>query len=608
MKRLIDELRNTNVLNELQFEQAHHHKKKENITFFDALLDLQFVEEERLMGLLSKFSCAPIVDLHEYEIDGAVLEMIPTALIKRHGAIPLSITENGSLRIAMTNPYNLMVLDELRTFVPQSIEVVLASRSQIRKKIDQCFNEQELNSALDGILEFASNKMEFDDDQLNEQSAILNAQKSPIVNLVNTLIFTAIQEKASDIHIEPKALFVELRYRIDGVLQVKRQVPKNIQRHLVSQLKIMSDLDISECRRPQDGKIHIEVMGKPVDLRLSFMNTIFGEKVVLRILDSTELKADLGNMGFEANQINLINKMIKQPQGMIIVCGPTGAGKTSTLYALLNRIKSAEKNIMTIEDPVEYMIDGIVQTQVNDRIGITFASGMRTALRQDPDCILVGEIRDAETAEMAFRASLTGHLVLTTLHTNCSISSVTRLRNIGIDPFLIASSILGVLAQRLVRTNCRHCLVEYEPAVFFLDMFRSFIKQFPHVRFLKGAGCPECRHTGFQGRTAIYEILPFNSEIRRLVNGNASEDDIRESAIKYGFRPLIEEGFDRVAQGTTTLEELASIVGNRNEIVSIGHRDISLPVSELAREEKLKEIVRKNLDVQEFFPSKTIPR
>ncbi len=608
MKRVIDELINTRLLSASQFEQARLHKSKENTTLLDALLDLQFVEEEKLMRLLSQDTNLPLIDLYECEIDPTILQMIPTAFIKRHGVLPVSFGQNGSIKIAMTNSYDIMLLDELRALVPQAIEIVLASRSQIRKKIDQYFNEQELNSALDGIVEFSIDKLEVDDEQLNEQSAILNAQKSPIVNLVNTIIYTAIQEKASDIHIEPKTHYVELRYRIDGILQVKRQMPKSIQRHLVSRLKIMSDLDISECRRPQDGKVHLDVMGKPVDLRLSFMNTIFGEKVVLRILDSNELKADLSNMGFRINQINLIHKMIKQPQGMIVVCGPTGAGKTSTLYALLNRIKSAEKNIMTIEDPVEYMIDGIIQTKVNERIGVTFASGMRTALRQDPDCILVGEIRDSETADMAFRASLTGHLVLTTLHTNCSVSSVTRLRNIGIDPFLIASSILGVLAQRLVRVNCQHCLVEYEPAVFFLDMFRNLIQQYPHVRFVKGAGCPECKHTGFQRRTAIYEILPFNSDIRRLVNANASEEDIRDHAVKYGFRPLIEEGFDKVAQGITTLEELSSIVGNRNEICNVVPREVVTPALDPACEEKMKKLVHENFDAQQFFPKKPAVR
>ncbi len=566
MKNIIDDLLVRQHLTSLQVEQARQYKSQNNKNLIDLLLDLEFVTEDALLDSTMRFFSYPEVRIAEKDVDYQTLRIFPVDFIKRHGVLPLTSDDRGRLEIAISNPYDMEIMDQIRAIVPGRFQFVLARRSEIMKKIGQCLNQEQLNSAVDKVTEFSTYNLNVAEDELTEKSAILNADQSPIVALVNTLICSAVQEKASDIHIEPKEHHLELRYRVNGVLQLRRKLPKNVHPHVISRLKILSDLDISESRRPQDGKIQFKAGTKVVDLRLSFMNTIFGEKVVLRILDAGELKADLGHMGLRIHQMNLLNKMIKQPQGMLIACGPTGAGKTTTLYALLNRVKSIEKNIMTVEDPVEYTIDGVVQTQVNEKIGITFASGMRTILRQDPDCILVGEIRDAETADMAFRASLTGHLVLTTLHTNCSASSVTRLRNIGIEPFLIASSVLGVIAQRLVRTNCPKCLGEYEPPVFFLDMFQPLLQGRGPIRFMKGHGCPECQHTGFQDRIAIFEILPFNAEIRRLVNSEADEDAIRDCGRQYGFRSLIEEGIDRVIEGITTLEELAGVIGSRHEI------------------------------------------
>jgi len=562
---VIDFLINKNIISSEQLAEARKRKHEEGQSLITTLLDLGFVEEEPLQKAFAKILRISVHDIKDEKIDYKALELVPNHLIRRHSVLPLRKEDNETLCVAMYDPTDIPVRDELREVTGCSIKSILATRKQIKRRIEELCFVDKLDSAVTDVLDFSKDKTDIDDDNLNSHCAILNVDKSPVVQLVDNIIATAVKEEASDIHIEPLENSIEVRYRIDGSLRVKLDLPRNILKHLISRVKIMASLDISECRRPQDGRIKMTLLGKKIDLRLSTMQTVFGEKIVLRVLDAAEMQLNLAKLGIATKDLSKIDGMIRQPQGMVLVCGPTGSGKTSTLYSILNEVKCKEKNIMTIEDPVEYTIEGINQIHVNEKIGLTFSTGLRSILRQDPDILLVGEIRDRETAEMAFRASLTGHLVFSTLHTNCAISCVTRLRDIGIEPFLIASSILGIISQRLIRLNCAYCKIPYSPPANLVDKYRHYLRKRKKILYYKGEGCSQCNQAGYKKRSALVEILPFNTEIRRLVNNNDSEDSIRSEAKEFGFRSIIEEGIEKVRAGLTTLEELENVLGSRDD-------------------------------------------
>lgn len=535
-------------------------KRQNKSSLIKSLIDLNFVEEDQIIDAFRKVCDVPYVDMDSVDPDPDLVQCIPGHLQRRYAVMPIGQPDLETLEVAMADPTDLVALDDLRALTSLRIRPVLARPRQLSAKIESfAGGVKVVDSVLKDVEQFSRKKINWDDEQINSQSAILNLDRSPIVQLVDTIILNGVREKASDIHIEPMAGHVEIRYRIDGHLAEKMQLPKNIQRHLVSRIKILAALDISECRRAQDGRIKKMIAGRKIDLRISILPTVFGEKIVFRILDTSDMKVSLDTIGIPSEERKILDEMFRQPQGMVLACGPTGSGKTTTLYAAINAIKSKEKNIVTIEDPVEYTIEGVNQTQVNDKIGLTFANGLRTILRQDPDCILVGEIRDSETANMAFRASLTGHLVFSTLHTNCAVSAITRLRDIGIEPFLIASSLLGVISQRLLRKVCPHCRSEYRPDEMVLKKFRKL----SGLRFYRGDGCPSCRHTGYQGRMVVFELLVFTDEIRRLVNSQAPEEAIREKAREDGFRSILEKSLEHVVEGSTTLEEVIRVIGQK---------------------------------------------
>lgn len=442
---------------------------------------------------------------------------------------------------------DFIVIDDLRLSTGFHIETRIATKDDIIRAINKYYNTDEDLDELFG--ELSANERGQDDDVTNLDS--------PIVRLVNQLLTNAVVQKASDIHIDPQETKVVVRYRVDGVLKVERILPRQMQSVLTARIKIMSNLDITEQRIPQDGRIKINLDFHPIDLRVSTLPTVYGEKIVMRILDMGASLNDLNKIGFNSLNLKRFNEMIEQPTGIVLITGPTGSGKSSTLYAALNKLNSEQVNIITIEDPVEYQLEGINQIQVNTNVGMTFAAGLRSILRQDPNIIMVGEIRDKDTAEVAVRASLTGHLVLSTLHTNDSLGTITRLIDMGVEPFLIASSLTGIVAQRLVRKVCRDCVEVQEPSKREVEIFAKRGMKIDKVT--RGKGCPSCNMTGYKGRVALHEVLVLNDEMRRIIMNDDSFQKLKEHAIKSKTIFLVDDGLLKVKQGITTTEEVLRV-------------------------------------------------
>jgi len=563
---VIQLLRKNNLVTDEQIEIVRT-QRESGQSLLDALIHRHFISEQDVCETLSGYlgETCPRVDVMVEDVDLGIFSLLPVDFLRKNVVLPLNCLDDGRLRVAMRDPTNVLVLDDVQQSLSYDIVPVLALGEDILRKII-CVSEAkaDFSHALARVEEFSSKKIRLDDALLNSHSSILIADRSPVVELVNNIIIDAVVEQASDIHIEPLEDVIELRYRIDGRLREKSRIPKMIFRHLVSRVKIMAQLDITETRRPQDSRIQMKVQGKAINLRVSTIPTIFGEKIVLRVLDPQEMDIRIDRVGLDPDHLKVMRTMIHQPQGMILVCGPTGSGKTSTLYGALKEMRCPEKNILTVEDPVEYTLEGVNQIQVNEKIGFTFSSVLRTVLRQDPDSILVGEIRDQETAQIAFRASLTGHLVLSSLHTNSAVAAITRLIDIGIEPFLISSSLLCVVAQRLIRLNCEHCQRIYMPPKYLIERYREFFPEKRVFHFYRGEGCEACRYTGYKGRTGIFEFLPLSDQVRHMVCDGVSETRIRDYVMRQeGFRTITESGIDKVVQGRTTLEELESVLGKQ---------------------------------------------
>ncbi|RLJ00770.1 MAG: type II secretion system protein GspE, partial [Candidatus Aenigmatarchaeota archaeon] len=486
-------------------------------------------------------------DLSNYIISPQVINLIPKDIALKYKVIPVFKIEN-TLTVAMANPNDVFVIDELAKITGCLIEPVLADEISIRKAQEQYYGT---TGAIQEIIASLDKEKLADIEKLGRDS--------PVVKLVDFLITQAVQENASDIHIEPEEKFVSIRYRIDGILHRKLSLPKNAQPAIISRIKIMAGLDIAEKRLPQDGRILMKVGDKEIDLRVSTCPTVHGENVVLRILDKSSMIIGLENLGFPERELKIFEELISQPYGIILVTGPTGSGKTTTLYSALQRLNRDEVNIMTVEDPVEYQFPRMRQVQVNPKAGLTFASALRSFLRQDPDIIMVGEIRDLETTEIAIQAALTGHLVFSTLHTNDAPTAFTRLIEMGVEPFLVSSSILGVLAQRLVRKVCEKCKEEYKPSIALLKALGLENKVSQDIKFVKGKGCKLCSNTGYKGRTGIFELLKVTPQIRELILKRASADQIRELAISQGMRILREAAIEKLLLKITTPEEVMRV-------------------------------------------------
>ncbi len=541
-KRLGDLLVESGLITNEQLQKALEEKTPKQ-KLGDALLQKGFITEQQLIEVLEFQLGVPHVSLYRYPFDTSLFSVVPKQIAKRNLIVPLK-KEADKLYVAMADPMDFYAIDDLRLSTGFEIETAIATKDDILRTITKYYDDDE---GLEEILSSAP----VNQDSQEEESV---EQNSPVVRLVNSIILNAITQKASDIHIDSQETKLVIRYRIDGVLRTERVLPRHMQNVLIARIKIMAKLDITEHRIPQDGRIKMMLEFRPVDIRVSTLPTIYGEKIVLRILDMSASLNDLDRLGFNKLNLQRFHSMIEQPTGIVLITGPTGSGKSSTLYAALNKLNNEEVNIITVEDPVEYQLEGINQIQVNSQTGMTFATGLRSILRQDPNIIMVGEIRDRETVEVAIRASLTGHLVLSTIHTNDSLSTVTRLMDMGVEPFLVASALSGVVAQRLVRKVCRDCAEIHEPMKREVEIFAK--RGMKIDKITRGRGCASCNMTGYKGRIAIHEILVINDEMKRTIINGEAFTKLKELAIKNKTVFLIDDGLLKVKQGLTTTEEI----------------------------------------------------
>lgn len=560
MSVLAESLIKEGLITRQQLKEAEDKQVGAKRPIQELLVEMGFVKEQDLMKVAAQVFNMPIFDLNKEFIDPTMTRIISYEIAKRYGIFPVR-KEGDVLILAMSDPIDVIALDGVRNITNMEVKPIFSPKSEISNAIEKYYHSDEsIYDLFKNVAQDVSISLIKDSKRLEVSVDVLDQTDTPVVKLLNLVLNDAVKTRSSDIHIEPQKDDVRVRYRIDGELKNIMTISSKIHPTLVSRIKVMSDLDVAEKRKTQDGRITISTQGRNIDLRVSVIPTYYGEKVVLRLLDPKEAKIKLEKLGFQEWELNLFKEGLARPQGIILVTGPTGSGKTSTLYAGLNSIKNESKNIITIEDPIEYLIEGINQIQVNPIKDVTFANGLRSILRQDPNVILVGEIRDKDTAEIAFRASLTGHLVLSTLHTNSAVSSVTRLLDIGLESYLIASSLILIVSQRLVRVICPHCKEEYTPDKNILDKFELYTKRFNISKFYRGKGCEQCAFSGFSGRTAISEILKINEELKELISRKSSEDLIIKEAKKYGLKLLVESGMEKVALGVTALEDVAKVV------------------------------------------------
>jgi type IV pilus assembly protein PilB len=524
------------------------------------IIELDILKKDEMMLALADEIGEKYVNLNDITIEPTIVVLIPEEMARRHQLLAIDKDEK-KLTVAMANPLDVFAHDELKIRLGYDIETVLSYGEDIDKALDEVFGvTDEWDQVIGKIENMQVTVLKEEEKEKVDISAITESEEAPIIALVNLVILRAVKEKASDIHIEPFGEdILKVRYRIDGILHDVMSLPRNLQLAVISRIKIMSDLDIAEKRLPQDGRIQVDVGGRKINIRVSILPAVTGESAVLRILDPSSILLELDSLGFSPDILPNYLSLIKKPNGIILVTGPTGSGKSTTLYTTLNLLNSTEKKIMTIEDPVEYRLKGISQVQAKPKIGLTFAAGLRSFLRQDPDIMLVGEIRDKETAEIAVQAALTGHIVLSTLHTNDAPSSVIRLIDMGIEPFLISSSVVGIIAQRLVRRICPKCTkgIRITPDMkIILDEYEINSKE---ITLYRGEGCPYCKDTGYKGRIAIFELMVITENIRDLISRNVTTGKLREAAIKEGMCQLREDGIKKVCEGLTTIDEVLRV-------------------------------------------------
>ncbi|MCG0278420.1 MAG: Flp pilus assembly complex ATPase component TadA [Thermanaeromonas sp.] len=555
--RLGDLLINAGLLTPEQLEQALKEQRRTGERLGKVLARLGLVSEKDILEVLEFQLGIPKVVLADYNLDPEVVKLIPEGLARRYLAVPVR-KDGNRLLVAMADPLNLTALDDLRLATGLEIMPAIASEAEIEAALSRLWQPVWGSDNITGLEEVAAAAARARESFDLDEVARAGMEGAPAVQLVNKIIVQAVRSRASDIHIEPQEGYIRVRFRIDGLLREVLRLPLGILSSLISRIKIMGGMDIAEKRLPQDGRFQVTLEKRNIDVRVSSMPTVYGEKVVLRILDKATMLLPLDALGFLPDTKERYESLIRSAYGMILITGPTGSGKTTTLYATLNALSSPEKNIVTIEDPVEYLLQGINQTGVNPKAGLDFASGLRAILRQDPDVIMVGEIRDRETADIAVRAATTGHLVFSTLHTNDAAGAVTRLLDMGIEPFLVNSSLIGVVAQRLVRLICPRCKEPYKPEQG--ASLYSFLGEEGEGRvFYRGRGCRDCNYTGYQGRTAIQEVLVVNEEIRSLVSAKAPATEIKKAAVAGGMITLREDGLLKASQGLTTVEEVIRV-------------------------------------------------
>ena len=553
-KRLGDMLVENKLITEEQLQQALANKKKMGKRLGEVLIDTGLIEEKDILNTLELQLGIPQISILD-KIDTKLVKSIPEQLIRRHQVIPVR-KDGNRMMVAMFDPLNVLAIDDLKITTNCEIDPVITTQKEIKTVIQRVY---QLSFLEDAVSESQEQQETVDTGRLNLDSTGEDADESLAVKLVNSIIKQAMTEKASDIHIEPTEEDIRVRYRFDGILHEAMNLPKSSQSSLITRLKILAQMDIAEKRLPQDGRFDVKHGNLEVDLRVSTLPTIYGEKVVMRLLGKSASLINIKQLGFQQANLNQFTKIIKHSYGLVLITGPTGSGKTTTLYAGLHELNSIEKNIVTIEDPVEYVLKGINQIQVNVKAGLTFAAGLRSILRQDPDIIMVGEIRDPETAEIAVRAASTGHLVLSTLHTNDAAGALTRLADMGVEPFLVSSAVLGVLSQRLVRLLCPDCKKTYLlPGD---DPLRDFMGISPseQITLYQAVGCSACNKLGYKGRISIQEVLPVSSLIRDMVKNQSSSQDIKAKAVEEGMITFKEDGIQKALQGLTTIQEVMRV-------------------------------------------------
>jgi type IV pilus assembly protein PilB len=546
-------------LTQEQLEEAQRSAIERGRSLGSVLIELGFVTEDSLVSILAEQLGLEFVDLTEAHVDASAVALVAEPVARRHSCIPIEFDENGTLVVAMADPANVVAVDDIRAMTKKDVRAVVATKADVISAINRYYR---LDRTAETLAEEAAAEQESTSEQdLEEQLKSAGAEDAPIIKLVNLLITQAVNDRASDIHIEPEEKTLRVRYRIDGVLHEMMSPPKSVQAGITSRLKIMADINIAERRLPQDGRIGIVVQGKQIDIRVATLPTVHGEKLVLRLLDKSSVLLKLQDLGFLPHNFGRFQESYRKPYGQILVTGPTGSGKSTTLYATLNILNRPEVNAITVEDPVEYRLPGINQIQTNPKAGLTFASALRSILRADPDIVLIGEIRDAETAQIATEAALTGHLVLSTLHTNDAPSAMTRLVEMGIEPYLVASSLDCVLAQRLARKLCNRCKEAYQPtsdeliaSSFPWDPDREVPQMFRPI------GCSSCGNTGYKGRMALQEVMVVTEEIEKLVVENSSSEVIRKVALEQGMITLRDDGLEKARMGMTSIEEILRVV------------------------------------------------
>jgi len=542
-------------------------------SFEQLLIDNKLLDEESILETKAALWNVPYIDLSNYEVDPEVLELISDKAARQYKFFPL-FRIDGTLLIAMSDPKDVKVIDKVTQLTQLEVSPALSSEKAIMDAIERYYGKEEeappeavvSNEELQDLLESIESEEEESEEEKSTQDLERLAEEAPVVKMANVVLIQAIVEGASDVHFNPEENELRVRFRVDGVLRDAFHLPKNLQEAIISRIKILSNLDIAEHRIPQDGQLRLKLKdGRQIDIRVSTLPSAYGENMVLRILDKSAALLNLENLGYEEDTYKIISEILSNSYGIMLVTGPTGSGKTTTLYAALNRLSTVEKNVITLEDPIEYRLPLIRQSQVNIKAGMTFAKGLRAILRQDPDIVMVGEIRDTETANIAVQAALTGHFVLSTLHTNDAAGAITRLEEMGLEPFLISTAVLGVMAQRLVRKICPYCKEEYTPNFevpkHILDMVG--VEDQSELKFYRGKGCAKCRETGYKGRVSIIEVLPITEKIRELILKSASSDEIKKVAKEEGMRTLLEDGWIKVLKGITTFEEVMRVTNIR---------------------------------------------
>ena len=535
-KKIGDLLKEAGIITEVQILEALDQKRKDQ-KLGDALVEQGYITEKQLLSVLEIQLNLESISLYQYPIDDRLVDLLPKDRARKNLALPIKL-EGSKLTVAMNDPLDFYAIQEIESTTGYTLVPAIATKDDILQTINRLY---------DGV-----------DMGLDTEST----DDAPAVRIVDQLIETGVAMYASDIHLDPHENNITVRYRVDGVLRKDRTIPKSLMNSLIARIKIISGLDITESRLPQDGRISIDVNDKKVDFRISTLPTVHGEKVVLRILDMSNISSKVSQIGLQADTLKQYEELIREPSGLILITGPTGSGKSSTLYSSINELNSPDVNIVTVEDPVEYQLEGINQVQVNSAINLTFAAGLRSILRQDPNIIMVGEIRDTETAEISIRSALTGHLVFSTLHTNGAIEAVPRLFDMGIEPYLVVSSVKGVMAQRLVKTICKDCAETRKASSIEKEVFQRRNMEIEEVTV--GQGCDACRHTGYRGRMAIHELIVITDDIRNMMMNHARTSEIKDHLREKGVRFLIDDGLEKVKQGRTTIEEILK-VANLND-------------------------------------------